>query len=106
MYKHAYPHSSAAFVCDLTSNRRKTKGVGRIAARTIEQLVARPTLTMKMLIRETVPCRAFRANGIDMMYKTPRHRVSQRPWIQQRPLLPKCPSTLPKAAPWISRRSS
>jgi len=41
-------------------NRRKTNGVGRIAARTIEQLVARPPLTMKMLIRETVPCRAFR----------------------------------------------
>ena len=42
-------------------NRRKTNGVGRIAARTIEQLVARPPLTMKMLIRETVPCRAFRS---------------------------------------------
>ena len=42
-------------------NRRKTNGVGRIAARVIEQLVARPPLTMKMLIRETVPCRAFRS---------------------------------------------
>ena len=42
-------------------NRRKTNGVGRIAARTIERLVARPTLTMKMLIRETVPCRVFRS---------------------------------------------
>ena len=42
-------------------NRRKTNGVGRIAARTIEQIVARPPLTMKMLIRETVPCRAFRS---------------------------------------------
>jgi ISXO2-like transposase domain len=42
-------------------NRRKTNGVGRIAARTIEQLVARPPLTMKMLIWETVPCRAFRS---------------------------------------------
>jgi transposase-like protein len=42
-------------------NRRKTNGVGRIAARTIEHLVARPPLTMKMLIRETVPCRAFRS---------------------------------------------
>ena len=42
-------------------NRRKTNGVGRIAARTIEQLVARPPLTMKMLIQETVPCRAFRS---------------------------------------------
>jgi transposase-like protein len=42
-------------------NRRKTVGVGRIAARTIEHLVARPPLTMKVLIRETVPCRAFRS---------------------------------------------
>jgi hypothetical protein len=42
-------------------NRRKTNGVGRIAARTIEQLVARPPLTMKMLIQEAVPCRAFRS---------------------------------------------
>jgi cytoskeletal protein CcmA (bactofilin family) len=33
----------------------------KIAARTIEQLVARPPLTMNMLIRETVPCRAFRS---------------------------------------------
>jgi hypothetical protein len=30
----------------------------RIAARTIEQLVARPPLTIKMLIQETLPCRA------------------------------------------------
>ena len=44
-------------------NRRKTNGVGRIAARTIEQLVARPPLTRKMLIRETVPCRVSGANG-------------------------------------------
>jgi hypothetical protein len=42
-------------------NRRKTNGVGRIAARTIEQLVARQPLTMKMLIQETVPSRAFRS---------------------------------------------
>ena len=42
-------------------NRRKTNGVGRIAARTIEQLVARPPLTMNMLIRGTVPCRTFRS---------------------------------------------
>jgi hypothetical protein len=45
-------------------NRRKSNGVGRIAARTIEQLVARPPLTMKMLILETVPCRASGAKGI------------------------------------------
>ena len=37
------------------------QGVRRIAARTIEQLVARPPLTMKMLIEETVPCRTFRS---------------------------------------------
>ncbi len=42
-------------------NRRKTNGVGRIAARTIEELVARPPLTLKMLIHVTVPCRAFRS---------------------------------------------
>jgi hypothetical protein len=42
-------------------NRRKTNGVGRIAARTIEELVARPPLTLKMLIHDTVPCRAFRS---------------------------------------------
>ena len=34
-------------------NRRKTNGVGRIAARVIEQLVARPPLTMRKLIDET-----------------------------------------------------
>jgi transposase-like protein/Zn ribbon nucleic-acid-binding protein len=42
-------------------NRRKTIGVGRIAARTIEQLVTRPPLTMRRLIDETLPCRAFRS---------------------------------------------
>lgn len=41
-------------------NRRKTMGVARIAARTIESLVSRPTLTMARLIQETLPCRAFR----------------------------------------------
>jgi hypothetical protein len=67
---------SAGIVCDLSThdggaakapaslprrvrfhcfNRRKTNGIGRIAARAIEQLVDRPTLTMKMLIRETLP---------------------------------------------------
>jgi hypothetical protein len=45
-------------------NLRKTNGVGRIAARTIEQLVARPPLTTKMLILETVPCRASGAKGL------------------------------------------
>jgi transposase-like protein len=41
-------------------NRRKTKGVGRIAARVIEQLVARPPLTMRSLIDDTRRCRWFR----------------------------------------------
>jgi hypothetical protein len=41
-------------------NRRKTNGVGRIAARVIEQLVARPPLTMRSLIDNTRRCRWFR----------------------------------------------
>lgn len=40
-------------------NRRKTKGVGRLAARVIEQLVAHPPLTMKALVRNTVRSRWF-----------------------------------------------
>ena len=40
-------------------NRRKTKGVGRIAARVIEQLVARGPLTMRKLIDETRRCQWF-----------------------------------------------
>jgi transposase-like protein len=40
-------------------NRRKTHGVGRIAARVIEQLVARPPLTMRSLIDDTRRCRWF-----------------------------------------------
>ena len=42
-------------------NRRKTKGVGRITARTIEQLVACAPMTMRQLIDKTRPCRAFRS---------------------------------------------
>jgi Zn ribbon nucleic-acid-binding protein len=38
-------------------NRRKTKGVGRIAARVIEQLVARKPMTMRQLIDGTRRCR-------------------------------------------------
>jgi hypothetical protein len=41
-------------------NRRKTKGVGRIAARVIEQLVAHPPRTMRSLIDDTRRCRWFR----------------------------------------------
>jgi transposase-like protein len=40
-------------------NRRKTKGVGRIAARVIEQLVARGPLPMRKIIDDTTPCRWF-----------------------------------------------
>ena len=40
-------------------NRRKTAGVGRIAARVIEQLVAHEPLTMRKIIDETRPCRWF-----------------------------------------------
>ena len=40
-------------------NRRKTKGVGRIAARVIEQLVAHATRTMDQIINETRRCRWF-----------------------------------------------
>jgi transposase-like protein len=42
-------------------NRRKTNGVGRIAARVIEQLVARLPLTMRSLIDDTRRCRWFRS---------------------------------------------
>jgi transposase-like protein len=41
-------------------NRRKTRGVGRIAARVIGQLVARQPLTMRSLIDDTRRCRWFR----------------------------------------------
>jgi len=41
-------------------NRRKTNGVGRIAARVIEQLVGRQPLTMRSLIDDTRRCRWFR----------------------------------------------
>ena len=40
-------------------NRRKTNGVGRIAARVIEQAVMRPPLTMRKLIDETKHYRWF-----------------------------------------------
>jgi len=40
-------------------NRRKTVGVGRIAARVIERLVAREPLTMRKLIDQTPRCRWF-----------------------------------------------
>ena len=40
-------------------NRRKTKGVARIAARVIETLVAQAALPMKTLIKENRRCRWF-----------------------------------------------
>jgi hypothetical protein len=40
-------------------NRRKTNGVGRIAARVIESLVAKPPLTMRQIIDGTRRCRWF-----------------------------------------------
>ena len=47
-------------------NRRKTNGVGRIAARVIEQLVARPALTMRSLIDDTRRCRWFRSAQVGL----------------------------------------
>lgn len=47
-------------------NRRRTKGVGRIAARTIAQLVARPPLTMHQIVNETVPYRMFPDTAPDL----------------------------------------
>jgi len=43
-------------------NRRKTNGVGRIAARVIESLVARPPLTMRQIINDTRGNRWFGSN--------------------------------------------
>ena len=40
-------------------NRRKTNGVGRIAARVIESLVKKPPLTMKALVKTRKPYRTF-----------------------------------------------
>jgi len=40
-------------------NRRKTNGVGRIAACLIESLVAKPPLTMRTLVDTTRRCRWF-----------------------------------------------
>jgi Zn ribbon nucleic-acid-binding protein len=42
-------------------NRRKTKGVGRIAARTISNLVAHAPMTWKALVKCSVPYRLFEA---------------------------------------------
>jgi transposase-like protein len=42
-------------------NRRKTKGVGRIAARVLENLVSSKPMFMRQLINDTKPCRLFQA---------------------------------------------
>ena len=43
-------------------NRRKTNGVGRIAARVIEKLVAHPPRTMRQIIDETRHCPRLGSN--------------------------------------------
>jgi len=43
-------------------NRRKTNGVGRIAARVIEKLVAHPPRTMRQIIDESRRCPRFASN--------------------------------------------
>ena len=45
-------------------NRRRTNGVGRIAARVIESLVTRPPMTMRNLVDGTRRCRWFGSNQI------------------------------------------
>lgn len=46
------------------TNRRRTNGVARIAARVIESLVAKPPLTMRNLIDGTRRCRRFGSNQV------------------------------------------
>ena len=43
-------------------NRRKTKGVGRIAARVIEHVVAQPPRSMQAIVKQTIRCRWFASN--------------------------------------------
>ena len=45
-------------------NRRMTKGVGRIAARVIEQLIAREPLPMRKIIDDTARCRWFASTQV------------------------------------------
>ena len=40
-------------------HRRKTKGVGRLVARCLENMLSRQPLTMRQLIQDTHQCRAF-----------------------------------------------
>lgn len=45
--------------CAFRTNRRKTQGVGRIAARVLENLAACSPMTMRQLVDETKACRLF-----------------------------------------------
>ena len=45
-------------------NRRKTNGVGRIAARVIESLIAKPPMTMRKLVDNTRRCRWFESTQL------------------------------------------
>ena len=40
-------------------NRRKTKGVGRLVARCLENMIAKPPLTLRQLVHDTCPRPAF-----------------------------------------------
>lgn len=40
-------------------NRRKTRGVGRLVARALQNIAHYPPLTMKRLVHESAPCRLF-----------------------------------------------
>ena len=40
-------------------NRRKTKGIGRLVARCLENMITQPPLTMRQLIDDTYACRNF-----------------------------------------------
>ena len=48
-------------------NRRKTKGVGRIAARVFEQLITHGPRTMRQIIDDTRRCRYFPAARPELM---------------------------------------
>ena len=48
------------------TNRRKTKGVGRIAARVIEHLVGHVPLPMKAIVKQTKRCRWFASDQAEV----------------------------------------
>lgn len=47
-------------------NRRKTRGVGRLAARVLQNVVQYPPLTVKTLVHETQPCRLFQKAAVEL----------------------------------------